>query len=65
MLIEGVTLRIEKYIEGIGDRAAAKLFGVSVQTTYAWRTGRRVPRPAKALQIEKITGGKVTVKECY
>ena len=60
-----VTVRLDKYIENVGERAASELFGVKRPTVYAWRTGRRKPQPEKAKEIERVTGGKVKFAECY
>lgn len=58
-------MRLSEYIEAVGDEPAAKLFGVKKITAYSWRKGYRLPRPKKAKEIEKITKGKVTVRDCY
>lgn len=53
------------YIQALGDEEAAKLFGVKERTAQAWRYGYRRPRPKKALEVEKLTRGKVTFSEIY
>ena len=58
-------MRLEKYIEQVGDKPAAKLFGVSHRTTQAWRYKSRKPKPEKAKEIVRITQGKVSLEECF
>lgn len=58
-------MNLPDYIKTIGEKPAATLFGVSVYTIRSWRQRARLPRPAKALQIEQATGGKVKVAEIY
>lgn len=58
-------MRLENYIDQIGDKKAAELFGVSHRTTQAWRRRYRRPMPDKAKEIEEKTNGLVKFEECY
>lgn len=58
-------MNLPEYIRQIGDEAASRLFCVSERRVRSWRYGARLPKPATALEIERITGGRVTVAEIY
>lgn len=58
-------MKLSEYIKETGHEAASRLFGVSIWTIKAWRFGDRLPRPAKANEIVRITRGKVTLSEIY
>jgi DNA-binding transcriptional regulator YdaS (Cro superfamily) len=58
-------MKLVKYIEEQGDHVAARRFRVKVRTVRSWRYGDRAPRPAKAVEIERVTRRQVTVAECY
>ena len=60
-----VLMKLNEYIEMVGNEAAAKIFGVSVRRVVSWRLEYRFPRPEMALEIERMTHGKVTYKEIY
>lgn len=53
------------YIREVGNDRAAKTLKVKPRRILAWRYGVRRPRPEKAIEIEKLTGGVVTFKEIY
>ena len=63
MYNDSMTLR--EYIDQLGIRDAAMLFGVRPVTIYKWRTGERRPRPDLAWHIERVTAGAVTMREIY
>lgn len=52
-------MNLSEYIATIGDKAAAKLFGVSERVAQSYRNGERRPRPERAQRIIDATGGKV------
>ena len=56
---------LPEYICEVGDREAARLFGVSVRAVESWRRGERVPRPETAARIVKATKGRVDYSGCY
>ena len=56
---------LKDYVEHIGDAGAAALFGVKVRTAMSWRLGERIPRHEKALDIVRLTKGRVSYSECY
>jgi DNA-binding transcriptional regulator YdaS (Cro superfamily) len=58
-------MRLNKYIEAIGDAAAAELFGVKERTAASWRRGERRPRPEQAAVIVEASRGKVSYAEIY
>lgn len=53
------------YIDEIGLAESARLFKASYSAVAMWRRRQRLPRPKKALFIERRTGGKVTMAEIY
>lgn len=53
------------YITHVGDAEAARLFDVTLRAVASWRYGARRPRPRKALEIERVTKGKVRFAEIY
>jgi DNA-binding XRE family transcriptional regulator len=46
---------------GLTDRTMAKRVGVSYSSIYNWRTGRSYPTVDKAIKLERITDGAVSV----
>jgi hypothetical protein len=54
-------MNLAEYIKDVGHEEAAKLFGVSIFTVKSWRWGLRTPRPAKANEIVRLTGGAVSL----
>ena len=58
-------MRLNAYIETIGDAAAAELFGVKERTAASWRRGERLPRPEQAERIVSASRGRVTYSEIY
>ncbi len=58
-------MTLREYIERVGDRKAGELFGVPPRVAQSWRLGYRKPLPSKALEIERVTLGIVTMKEIY
>lgn len=58
-------MKLPDYIQTTGDAACAALFQVSEHTIDSWKYGKRQPRPEKAVEIEKLTEGRVTVREIY
>ena len=59
------SMKLKQYIELVGDRASAQMFGLAESSIRSYRLGRRQPSPQKAAEIEKITKGKVSFKECF
>jgi DNA-binding transcriptional regulator YdaS (Cro superfamily) len=53
------------WIIKVGNKEAAKRLQVSVRTVQSYRQGVRVPKRQRAMLISRITGGKVSFKECY
>ena len=58
-------MRLPDYIDTAGDDVCAKAFDVSLHTVLSWKYGKRQPRPEKAMEIERITRGMVTFRECF
>lgn len=58
-------MTLKDFIESLGPNEAARLFGVKRRTVDSWRRGERAPRPAKAKEIVNLTGGVVTLSDCY
>lgn len=46
-------MNLPEYIAKIGDRRAAKKFGVQIRTIVSWRLRDRLPRPKTADRIVK------------
>lgn len=46
---------------GLTDRTMAKRVGVSYSSIYNWRTGRSYPTVDKAIKLERLTDGAVSV----
>lgn len=40
-----------RYLDRVGDDAAAERLGVAKRTVQSWRLGERAPRPVQAQQI--------------
>lgn len=53
------------FIKSVGDDHAAKLFGVKLRTVASWKYGEKTPRPQKALEIERLTKGRVRFTDIY
>jgi DNA-binding transcriptional regulator YdaS (Cro superfamily) len=53
------------WIKMVGNKEAAKRLGVSERTVESYRQGRRKPKPGRVLDIAKLTGSKVSFKECF
>lgn len=60
-----VGMTLVDFITERGDEAAASLFKVTVRTAASWRRKERRPKPAKAREIERTTGGLVSMQEVY
>lgn len=58
-------MNLKAYIEKHGDQIAARTLAAPVRTVRSWRLGERVPKPSKAADIEKRTGRRVKIAECY
>ena len=58
-------MKLSKYIELIGDPAAAVLFGVPERRVNSWRLEQRWPRTKDARKIISATKGKVSWEEIY
>lgn len=58
-------MNLKKYIELVGDSAAAEMFGITTRAAMSYRLGDRKPRPAVAERIVTKTKGKVSWKEIY
>lgn len=56
---------LSTYIREKGEAPCAALFGVSIWTIRKWRTGDRLPSPAKANDIVSRTGGDVSLADIY
>ena len=56
---------LRQYIGTLGDDAAAKVLGISARAAKSYRLGMRLPRPAKASQMVKRSGGKLTLEAIY
>lgn len=54
-----------KWISKVGIKKAAKMLEVSERTIYSYKQGVRVPKRTRAIEMYRITGGKVSFKECY
>ena len=42
--------------------SAGKLLGVTTPTIYGWRRGNKAPSRTRAVQIERLSGGRVKVE---
>lgn len=62
---DSVDMKLDQFIEEIGDEAAAKLFDVKPRTVASWRRGERKPRPDKAIEIVKTLRGKIPLEGIY
>lgn len=60
-----LAMDLPSYIREVGAREAAKQFKVKPRTAASWRNGERFPRREKAVEIERLTRGKVTVAEIF
>jgi DNA-binding transcriptional regulator YdaS (Cro superfamily) len=58
-------MTLKEWITKVGDAEAAKRLGIKERTVKSWRLGERMPRPAKVRDIAKITGNRVSFKECF
>lgn len=56
---------LKTFIEKHGDDECAKLFGSPVRTVASWRRKERTPRPKKAYEIVRLTGGEVSIDGIY
>lgn len=56
-------MTLSNYLTLMGDEVAAIILKQSERTVRAWRYGVRMPRIDEAYNIEKLTKGKVSVKE--
>jgi len=48
---------------GMDIETLARLLGVSSQSIYAWRAGRRKPSTDHVIRIEEITDGRVSARD--
>jgi DNA-binding transcriptional regulator YdaS (Cro superfamily) len=53
------------FIDEVGMSEAAKQLKASYSAVAMWRRRDRIPRPKKAVDIERRTKGRVTVAEIY
>lgn len=60
-----VRMELPAFIAEIGNDAAAKLFKVQPRVVTSWRYKQRRPRPEKALEIERVTQGRVRFVDIY
>lgn len=58
-------MTLSEYIKARGHERCAALFGVSLATVKSWRWGARLPRPEKANDIVRLTGGEVNLAGIY
>ena len=58
-------MTLAEYIAKLGDKAAAKMLGISERAARSYRLGTRRPRPAKAQQMVKLSEGKLTMQAIY
>lgn len=58
-------MELSEYITQIGDKAAAKLFGISERVAQSYRNKERRPRPERARHIIEASGGKVDWNGIY
>ena len=58
-------MNLTSYIELIGDKAAAELFGITERAAMSYRLGDRKPRPEVAQRIVDKTSGKVGWADIY
>ena len=58
-------MNLTSYIELIGDKAAAELFGITERAAMSYRLGDRKPRPEVAQRIVNKTGGKIGWADIY
>lgn len=58
-------MTLADYITHVGDEAAAAEFGVEVRTAASWRRGERSPRPRKAAEIIRVSGGRFAFDDIY
>jgi len=58
-------MNLTSYIELIGDKAAAELFGITERAAMSYRLGDRKPRPEVAQRIVDKTNGKVGWADIY
>jgi len=61
--VERITLK--QYIEFIGIKPAAELFGCSIASTKAWRYGLRQPSIDQAKKIIKASNGKLDFESIF
>lgn len=52
-------MNLSDYIATIGDKAAARLFGIPERVAKSYRLGERAPRRDRAQKIIDATSGKV------
>lgn len=57
-------MKLTDYLQTIGDKAGAELFGVKRRTVKSWRLGMP-PSRTNAEKIIRATGGKVTWADIY
>ena len=58
-------MQLIDYIHSVTAREFARQTGLSKRTAHAYTSRQRVPSPKTAMLIERATGGKVTMRECY
>lgn len=56
---------LPEFIKSVGVQRAAELFEVRPRQVQAWLYRERKPRPKVALQIERVTKGKVRFSDIY
>lgn len=62
---QAVNMLLKIYIGEVGEKQFAKRLKVTERRVQSWRLGQRFPRPEMARRIERLTGHKVSFKECY
>lgn len=58
-------MKLATFIESIGDKEAARLFGVTERAAASWRRGERSPKKEHAQTIVVATDGQVSFEDIY
>jgi len=58
-------MNFKEYLSKIGDEKACELFNAKPRTVGSWRRGERKPSPDKAVEIVKLSKGKVKLQDIY
>lgn len=56
---------LKDFLCELGDEAASELLDVAPRTVASWRRGERLPRPAQAARIVRVSNGRVDYAGIY